>query len=65
LNEILEKKRIKIDESDKIKAFNRLIEDANRRMEALDNLESVKLSMEEPLPEKKYSYEQFLELYDR
>jgi hypothetical protein len=65
LNEMLEKRRIKIDEAEKIKAFNRLLEDANRRMEALDNLESVKLSMEEPLPDKKITYEQFLDLYNR
>jgi hypothetical protein len=65
LNELLDKRKIRITEGDKIKAFNRLIEDANRRMEAIDNLESVKLSMEEPLPEKKYSYHQFMDVYNR
>jgi hypothetical protein len=65
VNELLEKRKITIDESDKVKTFNRLIEDANRRMEALDNLENLKMSIKEPLPVKKFSYEQFSDVYDR
>lgn len=42
LKQILEKSKPKIDENNRIKAFNRLIEDANRRLEAQDKLNDLK-----------------------
>ena len=42
INKLIEEYKIKIDENDRIKAFNRLIEDANRRIEAQVNLEIMK-----------------------
>ena len=44
---LIEQNKIKINEVQRIKAFNRLIEDANRRIEAQENIENLqgKLSL--------------------
>jgi hypothetical protein len=64
LNQLVEKSKVKIDEGERLKAFNRLIEDANRRMEASDNLEALKMKLEEKAPPgKKYSEEDWKYIY--
>jgi len=42
LDKIIEQNKVKINEVDRVKTFNRLIEDANRRLEAQENLEAMK-----------------------
>jgi hypothetical protein len=63
LNELVEKSKVKIDENERIRTFNRLIEDANRRMEASDNLEALKAKLEEQVPGKKYSEDDWKFIY--
>ena len=68
INQLLEQKKPKIDEDERIKAFNRLIIDANRRLEAQENLESMKNKLEEDItsgPQKKYSDEEWKEIYNK
>ena len=58
INKLVEQNKLKINEEDRIKAFNRLIEDANRRIEAQDNLQMMKNKIDEDLitkPIKKYN----------
>ena len=66
VNKLVEQNKIKIEEEERIKAFNRLIEDANRRIEAQENLELMKNKLEEDLtkpPEKKYTQEEWENIY--
>ena len=68
INQLLEQKKPKIDEDERIKAFNRLIIDANRRLEAQENLENMKNKLEEDItsgPQKKYSDEEWKEIYNK
>ena len=68
INQLLEQKKPKIDEDERIKAFNRLIIDANRRIEAQENLENMKNKLEEDITaglQKKYSDEEWKEIYNK
>jgi hypothetical protein len=65
LNKLVEKSKVKMDESERIKTFNRLIEDANRRMDALDNMEYLKNKLDEHAPGKKYTTEDWNQIYDQ
>ena len=68
INQLLEQKKPKIDEDERIKAFNRLIIDANRRIEAQENLESMKNKLEEDItsgPQKKYTDDEWKEIYNK
>ena len=49
INNLIEKNKIKIDEENRIKAFNRLIEDANRRFEVKENLEIRKNKLKDDI----------------
>ena len=63
---LIEQNKIKINEVQRIKAFNRLIEDANRRIEAQENIENLqgKLSSNLVAPShKKYNYNQWDYIY--
>ena len=69
IDKLIEENKIKIEEKERNKTFNRLIEDANRRIEAMDNLENMKKILnnnnditEQPL--KKYTDEQWKKIYD-
>lgn len=69
INKLIEDNKLKIEEEQRTKAFNRLYKDANRRIEAMGNLEKVKsilnnnnIISEEPL--KKYSDEQWKKIYE-
>ena len=67
INKLVEQNKIKIDEEERTKAFNRLIEDANRRIEAQENLEAMKNKLEEDLiapPSKKYKQKEWDEIYN-
>jgi hypothetical protein len=65
LKKMLEKNRAKIVESEKIKTFNRLIEDANRRLEAKEKLEVMKekIFSHKNGVEKKFTQDEWLEVY--
>ena len=67
LNVLLEQSKVKLDEDERIKGFNRLIEDANRRLEAQEHLEILKKKLEEEVelkPAKKYKNDQWKEIYN-
>jgi len=66
INKLIEEYKIKIDENDRIKAFNRLIEDANRRIEAQVNLEIMKNKLDKDdknKNNKKYNEKEWGEIY--
>ena len=68
LNKLVEQNKIKIDEDEKIKAFNRLIEDANRRLEAQENLENMKDKLDQDItdgPHKKYNDKEWNDIYKK
>ena len=66
LEKILEKNKVKMDENDRIKAFNRLIEDANRRLEAQENIEDLKVKLNKgPEDEKNYTIKDWEEIYQQ
>ncbi len=65
MKKMLEKRKIKISEPEKIRTFNRLIEDANRRLEAKEKLEIMKdkVLFHKNGVEKKISQEEWLDIY--
>ena len=68
LNNLIEQNKIKINEEQRIKAFNRLIQDANRRIEAKTNMEDLKNKLEENMfciPEMKYNYTEWKDIYEK
>ena len=68
INELVEQNKVRIDEDERISAFNRLISDANRRLEAQENLENMKNKLSEDLinnEKKKYSNEVWNEIYNK
>jgi hypothetical protein len=65
LDKLLEKNKVKIDENERIKTFNRLIEDANRRIEAQDQIDDMKLILEQNgANSKKYKLEEWEGIYN-
>ena len=68
INELIEQNKARMDEEGRIEAFNRLISDANRRLEAQENLENMKNKLSEDLinnEKKKYSDEIWNEIYKK
>ncbi len=68
IKKLIEQNKRKIDEVQRIKAFNRLIEDANRRIEAQENLENLKDKLNVNLiapPIKKYNFEEWENVYQK
>jgi hypothetical protein len=63
INNLIEKTKVKLDEGHLVKTFNRLIEDANRRMEAFDNMDMMKQFLDEKVSFKKYSQEEWDRVY--
>ena len=66
IKKLMEQNKIKINEVQRIKVFNRLIEDANRIIEAQENIENLqgKLSLNLVAPShKKYNYNQWDYIY--
>ena len=69
INKLIEINTLKIEEEERNKAFNRLINDAIRRNEAINNLEKVKNILNNnnniiEEPPKKYSDEQWKKIYE-
>lgn len=65
LEKLIEKNKVKIHEHERIKTFNRLIEDANRRMEAQDQMEEMKIQIERAnVNNKKYKFDEWEEIYN-
>lgn len=65
LNKLIEKNKVKITESQKIKTFNRLILDANRRIELKDQLEEKKNQIyNSNSTYKKYKEEEWEDIYE-
>ena len=66
LNKLIEKNKKKINESQRIQTFNRLIEDANRRIEAQDKIEEMKNQNQyNSNPNaKKYKDEEWEDIYE-
>jgi hypothetical protein len=68
INALVEQNKAKLDEDERVSAFNRLISDANRRLEAQDNLENMKNKLSEDVinnDKKKYSNEVWNEIYNK
>ena len=68
INKLVDQNKVKLDEDERIKAFNRLIEDANRRLEAQENMENMKNKLEEDItagPQKKYTEKEWKEIYNK
>ena len=68
INELIEQNKLRMDEEGRIEAFNRLISDANRRLEAQENLENMKNKLSEDLinnEKKKYNDEIWNEIYKK
>lgn len=67
LKHMIDKNKAKLDEDTRIKGFNRLIEDANRRLEAQEQLELLKKKMDAEKKEKntkRYKHNQWNEIYN-
>ena len=68
LNYLMDQNKVKINENQRIKTFNRLIEDANRRLEAQTNMEDLKIKLEENMfliPDIKYNYNEWKDIYEK
>lgn len=66
VNLLVEQNKVRLDEAERIQGFNRLIEDANRRIEAQENLELLKNKIDGDLISpsgKKYREEEWIEIY--
>ena len=71
LSSFLNQTKAKMKEEERIKGFNRLIEDANRRLEAQEKLDELKMKIEQQdinidnKPIKKYKCQQWKDVYDK
>ena len=68
INQLLEENKKKIDEVERIKTFNRLIEDANRRNEANENLKKKEANLKHELispKNKKYNVNEWNNIYQK
>ena len=68
INKYIEQNKVKMDEEERIQAFNRLISDANRRIEAQENVENMKYKLSKDLmakEKKKYNDEEWKEIYEK
>ena len=67
LNQLINQNKVKIDEEERIKTFNHLIEDANKRFEALEKMEKIKQELDEDLTSvehKKYTTKEWNKIYN-
>ena len=70
LNDLVEQNKVKIDEDQKIKTFNRLIEDANRRLKAQTNMNELQNQLNDDLISatnfyKRYNGDEWDEIYKK
>ena len=63
LDKLIEKNKVKIEESERIKTFNRLIDDANRRLEAQDKIEEMRNDLNKTSDAKKISEKEWDDVY--
>lgn len=64
IEKLMDRNKLKIDEGDRVQAFNRLIEDANRRLEASDKLDDMKDNLDEwQDPAKKVTKNEWEQIY--
>lgn len=63
LDKLIEKNKVKIEESERIKTFNRLIEDANRRLEAQEKIEEIRNDLNKPSNMKKVTEKEWEDVY--
>ena len=68
LNDLVEQNKVKIEEGEKIKTFNHLIEDANRRLKAQINMNELQNQLNDDLTSssnfyKKYNDNEWNEIY--
>ena len=67
INKLIEQNKNKLNEDERVKAFNRLIEDANRRIEAQDNLDTMRNKLHDDVTgpyNKKYSSNEWKSIYN-
>lgn len=68
MTKLIEKNKVKIDENDRVKTFNRLIEDANRRLEAQEKMDKMKDKLNEYSlsgnGNRRYKEEEWEEIYE-
>lgn len=66
ITQLIELNKIKIDENERIQTFNRLIDDANRRIEAQERLDELRVKLNEghKTLSKKYNQSQWDHVYD-
>ena len=60
INALIEQNKVKIDEDERISAFNRLISDANRRLEAQENMENIRKGEAAVLQRRAHALPRFL-----
>ena len=65
LEKLIDKNTVKIEETDRIKTFNRLIDDANRRIEAQDKIEEMRNDLTKTTDAKKVSEKEWDETYHK
>ena len=68
LNQLINQNKVKINEEDRIKNFNHLIEYANKRFEAIERMEKIKQELNNDLTaneNKKYTEREWKKLYDK
>ena len=68
LNQLINQNKVKINEEDRIKTFNHLIEYANKRFEAIERMEKIKQELNNDLTanvNKKYTEREWKKLYDK
>jgi hypothetical protein len=64
LEKLIDRNKMKLNEEERIKTFNRLIEDANRRQEAMDNMDVMRVRLEEKEnSDKRYTEEKWQDVY--
>lgn len=65
IEKLIDGRKVKMDEQERVKTFNRLIEDANRRIEAQEKLEKLNGRNESDFSfNKKYKTEEWDDIYD-
>ena len=68
LNQLINQNKVKINEEDRIKTFNHLIEDANKRFEAIERMEKIKQELNNDLTaneNKRYTEREWKKIYDK
>ena len=68
LNQLINQNKVKIDEEERIRTFNHLIEDANKRFEAYEKMEKIKKALDEDLTageHRKYTKKEWNKIYDK